>query len=131
MLVNGWQVASMKRVYWTTREFMNNLSIVRHLGTDTHSVEGQVQLQRGTTVWGAEVGDEWFAMAWEWCQVRGRTVALADPMYVISNVLLVDDDGLLMDQGRRVVHLNSAVYCLNWQSVVMAAGRPCEERMAA
>jgi hypothetical protein len=47
--------------------------------------------------------------------------ALSDPMAVLSNVRLVDDDGRPLDEGLRLVHLNSAVHELSWQSHLQAA----------
>jgi len=121
----------MKRVYWTTQELMKNLNKVMHLRTGVHSVEGSQHPERGSTVWGGELAGQGFAIAWDWSEVRGRTVALADPMCVLSNVMLVEDDGLVMDQGQKLLHLNTAVYCLRWQRVVMARYTHSEERLAA
>lgn len=131
MSMTGWQVGSMKRVYWTKQQFIKNMRKVRHLGTDAHPVEGFDKLGRGTTVWGGEADGQSFAIVWEWAQVPGRGVALADPMYVLSNLMLVEDDGFVMEGGEKLVYLNSAVCCLRWQRAVMASLSYCDERMAA
>jgi hypothetical protein len=121
----------MKRVYWTVQEFMKNMNRARHLGTFAQEVAGSAEGKRGCTVWGGELDRQFFAVAWEWAEVRGRTVALADPMYVVSNIMLVEENGLVMDNGQKLVHLNSAVYCLKWQRTVMESFVQCDERMAA
>jgi hypothetical protein len=70
-------------------------------------------------------------LAWDWAEVRKDVVALCDPMNVLSNVRLVDDEGAPLGAAERVLHLNSAIHELDWQPHVMRRQSNWAQPMAA
>jgi hypothetical protein len=55
-------------------------------------------------------------IAWDWAEVRGSAVALADPMQVLSNMVIVDHVGAVMERSKALLHLNSVIHHVQWQS---------------
>ena len=82
-------------------------------------------LRCGQAIWGsaAEEGDAPFGLAWDWEEVKDGVVALSDPMTIVSNVVLLED-GKPVDEFKRIVHLNNAIYQLPWQRHARRAAEP-------
>jgi len=108
-------VISWKPVLTTWPEFRRMLARMRPL--DPRPGGGR-RPRQGQTLWAATHQGLPLGLAWDWAEVRDESVALSDPMNVLSNVRLVDDDGLPLAGSQRLVHLNSAVHELDWQAHV-------------
>jgi hypothetical protein len=84
-------------------------------------VEAQVDdasgdgLRAGTTAWGFQWRGRTVGLSWSWREVLPNVVALADPMHIASNAVLLDDDGRELHDARRVLILNAAIFNLPWQ----------------
>ena len=104
---------------------------LQHCATVDHSRPRGWSLRAGQTLWVAELDGRHAGLCWEWGEVRPGVVALADPMRLRSNIELVDAQGQVVDEGLRVLHLNSLVYRLDWQAAIPGRGLAVGERMAA
>jgi hypothetical protein len=87
--------------------------------------------RQGQVLWGTECKGQPVGLAWDWAEVRADVPALSDPMNVLSNVQLLDEQGECMDEGMRIVHLNTAVHGLGWQRHTCGDGLEPLERLAA
>jgi hypothetical protein len=87
-----------------------------HLGTRV--VRAESRAPAGQTFWigPAEAGEA--GMAWDWVQLDGGVVAMADPMAVVSNLRLIDAAGHVLTSWQAALHLNSLVHGLPWQDEV-------------
>ncbi|RZA13928.1 MAG: hypothetical protein EOP02_27460 [Proteobacteria bacterium] len=45
-------------------------------------------------------------------------MALFDPMSILCNVALIDDDGHALARSRRMLQLNNVVHQLDWRSAI-------------
>lgn len=104
---------------------------LRHRATLDHPRPRGWELRAGQTLWVTELDGRQAGLCWEWGEVRPGVVALADPMQLRSNVELVDAQGRPLDASLCVLHLNSVVYGLDWQSAIPGRGLAVGERMAA
>ncbi|MEO5735349.1 MAG: hypothetical protein ABIN96_01350 [Rubrivivax sp.] len=72
-------------------------------------------MKHGLSLWGCELDGTLVGMAWDWAEVRPSVVALSDPMKILSNIILLDDDRCCMEEARRLLYFNTAVFRLPWQ----------------
>jgi hypothetical protein len=118
MNIPAWQVITWKPVLATVDELARAVSSMQHLGTSVHIDDEGEERRYGQMLWGAEIGGRRVGIAWDWADVREGVVALADPMKILSNVVLLERDGTVLDDGARVVHLNNAIHEMTWQRQV-------------
>ncbi len=114
-MVAAWQVISWPRVYWPVRQFYKHAKKFRHLGTSVQGFGGADSLKHGLSLWGCELDGALFGIAWDWAEVRPEVVALADPMKLLSNIVLLDADRCCMEETKRLLYFNTAVFQLPWQ----------------
>jgi hypothetical protein len=96
---------------------------LRHLSTQvTQPADAAVGLgPLGQTLW-AWKGDEGaVGLAWDWVQLQGGVVAMADPMAVLTNLRLVGLAGEMLTPYESARHFNAMVHALPWQDVVEQA----------
>jgi len=123
MFSQAWQLNTWNRVQLTPTQFSNILEKFEKISTNVlHSPNGA--LRCGQALWAApiQVDDgrlDHVGIAWDWAEVREGVVTLLDPMRLLSNLQLVSDDGICLDEAARVVHLNTALYTLDWQASAM------------
>lgn len=70
----------------------------------------------GDVTWAGDVNGNTVAVAWKWREVLPNIVALSDPMAIESNIVLLDDEGRVLPQPKRILYLNAVVSRLRWQS---------------
>lgn len=99
---------------------------LRHLETSVTPGEVRPGCKQGMTLWACETPRGPAGLGWEWIEVRPRVLALADPMHMISNLRLVDDEGVPIPESKRVLVLNSLVHALPWQAIVRRAIRDAQ-----
>ena len=91
---------------------------LQHLGTQVSQPGDAVNGPFGQTLW-AWRGDEGaVGMAWDWVQLQGGVVAMADPMAVVTNLRLLGDEGEMLSPYQSARHFNAIVHALPWQHVV-------------
>ena len=73
-------------------------------------------LRHGQVLWGVEASDLSVGMAWDWREDFPGVVAMSDPMTIVTNVSFVDINDNLLGDSQRIVHLNTAIYQLPWQT---------------
>lgn len=94
-----------------------------HLGTRIAFSGDPLCPPAGQTVWAASADDGEAGMAWDWIQITGGVVAIADPMSVISNLRLVGGEGEVLTAHAAARFLNEFVRELPWQTEVQRALR--------
>jgi hypothetical protein len=75
--------------------------------------------RRGQVLFGCESPDGPIFAAWQWAEWVPGVVCIEDPCAVLSNVAIVDDRGAPCSWTMQVAHINSLVYLLRWQQVVL------------
>jgi hypothetical protein len=131
MTIPAWQVISWSPVVTTVPAFEREIAKLRHLGTSVHAEESDEGLRQGQVLWGVDEAAYAIGIAWDWAEVRHDVVAVADPMKVLSNVTLVDEDGVCLEESRRIVYLNSAIHELHWQEGICGPRALFDGRRAA
>jgi len=133
--IPAWQLISWKPVLTTLPEFRRAVAHMRPFGeaageATEHGGSGCGPRQ-GQALWAATHQGQPLGLAWDWAEVRKDVIALCDPMNVLSNVRLVDEEGALLGSAERVLHLNSAIHELEWQAHVMQRQVSWAQPMAA
>ncbi len=60
-------------------------------------------------------------VAWDWVQIQRGVVAMADPLALVTNLKLIDDEGEALNKVEAAVQLHQLVYSLPWQTEVRRA----------
>ncbi|MBI5718323.1 MAG: DUF4902 domain-containing protein [Burkholderiales bacterium] len=134
MTIPAWQLISWKPVLTTLPEFRRALIQMRPLGdaaADGPPSEPRLGPRQGQALWAMTLQGLPLGLAWDWAEVRDDVVALCDPMNVLSNVRLVDDEGAPLGDAERMLHLNSAIHDLDWQAHVVHRHSGWAQPMAA
>lgn len=131
MYISSWQVFTWPKVRFRAPELIDSANLFRSLGTSLELDTTNSNLCSGTTVWGCEFSGRRVGIAWEWVAIKPRVVVLGDPMTLLANVDLVDEDGELLLDSQRLLLLHQIIFALPWQQDVQAARWPEQHRMAA
>ena len=107
---------------WTLRAWPPLMRNVRgtndmhfeHLSTRVTSPGDRV----GQTMWGSRCADGECGVAWDWVELPGHAVAMADPMAVVTNIRLLGDTGEVLTAQQAALYLNEIVHALPWQEEV-------------
>jgi hypothetical protein len=94
---------------------------LQHRGTQIMNPGETDACTVGQTLWAWHGSDGELGMAWDWVQLSHGLVAMADPMAVVSNLLLVDDGGDMLTPYESARHFNAIVHGLPWQDEVERA----------
>ena len=94
---------------------------LQHLGTQVSQPGDPSCLNLGQTLWAWHSDEGDVGMAWDWVQLSCGVVAMADPMAVVTNLRLVDDDGEMLSPYQSAPHFNAIVHGLPWQLTVEQA----------
>jgi hypothetical protein len=83
---------------------------------------GGIQPTQGQTLWRRkdELG-RLCGLAWDWVRMPAGTVAIVDPMALITNLQFVSQRGEVLAPLESVRQLNEIVYALPWQDEVQRA----------
>ena len=111
-----WTVRAWPALLWQ----VDNLQPLplRHLGTRVTNPGDQTSRTSGQTIWAAAAGGAQAGMAWDWIQLVGGVVAMADPLSVVTNLRLVNPEGATLSQLESLRHFNELVHQLPWQDEV-------------
>lgn len=92
-----------------------------HLGTRITLSGDRMSRVAGQTIWGGHSDAGEAGVAWDWVQVCGDVVAMADPMSVVTNLRLVGEEGEVLTALESARFLNEIVHALPWQTEVQRA----------
>ncbi len=102
----GWPAVDLSIEQWTG---LSGFQLVGH--SSRLDEEGR---RSGSTLWAAKAAAGRVGLAWEWCELQSNVVVMSDPMSIMSNVVLRDEERKT-NEFERILHLNNAVYQLPWQ----------------
>lgn len=89
-----------------------------HLGTRVLSFGDDNCPCSGQTLWGDNTEEYATGVAWDWVQLREGVVAMSDPLGMVTNLRLIDDQGDALNHTQVAVRLHQLVHALPWQSEV-------------
>jgi hypothetical protein len=95
-----------------------------HAGTQIYTGSDLSAPKQGQTVWAGiwtppdSEQSQYVGVAWDWVQLAADSVALSDPMTVITNLRLLGDQGEVLTAWEAARHLSELVYALPWQQEV-------------
>ena len=115
----AWIVCAWPPVLWQA-DSAARLHLV-HLGTRVLHYGGDAAPCSGQTLWGEATHDRSAGVAWDWVQITGDIVAMADPMSVVTNLRLVGNEGEVLTALESARYLNEIVHALPWQNEVQRA----------
>ena len=92
-----------------------------HLGTRVLTLGDDDCLCCGQTLWGDAREAQSAGVAWDWVQIQGGVVAMSDPLGLVTNLKLLDDEGEALTHVETAVQLHQLVYSLPWQTEVRRA----------
>jgi hypothetical protein len=92
-----------------------------HLGTRVLNFGDDECPCTGQTLWGDEREAQSAGVAWDWVRLQPGVVAMADPLGLVTNLKLLDDDGEALTNVEVAVRLHQLVHALPWQNEVQRA----------
>lgn len=126
-----WSVKSWPAVRTSIRDLYRAAPRFRALGCQTQSKTPAGRLS-GQVLWGARVSGKQIGIAWDWAEVRRRVVVIADPMQIITNLVLLDDSGNALTYQSSLLQVHNVIHQLEWQFRVLPVEQSMTEmRMAA
>lgn len=129
--IPAWHVTAWHPVFTTMAALDAAMVDMRHLGTSFTDGTDPKSSRCGQTVWGTVVDGRPIGIAWDWGEVCEGVLALSDPMLVVSNLCLLGQDGLCLDDDHRVMNLNTLIHQLPWQEAVQTPRRCAMQVLAA
>lgn len=129
MTVPAWHVINWSSVPIAARAFRGAYPRFKHLGT--HVAEDADGVRSGQALWGLHVGENVIGLAFDWAEITRGVPVLSDPMQILSNVALLDEQGQPLPESDRIVELNTAVHEIDWQEQLSLRRWPTQQRLAA
>ncbi len=101
------------------RDWLLAVPQLQHFSTERFRRRRGEGLEQGESVWSMADEDKSIAIYFNWAEISAGVVALADPMAVFSNVVLVDDDDAAeLSVFMAAVYFNQALYDIDWRAPV-------------
>jgi len=114
-----WSIRAWPPVLWQAgRESQLRF---QHLSTRVTPPGDRSSHTAGQTLWGGLSEEGEAGVAWDWVQIAGDVVAMADPMSVVTNLRLVGHEGEVLTALESARFLNEIVHALPWQTEVQRA----------
>jgi hypothetical protein len=117
--MSPWSLRAWPPIYWFSGQAPS--LALHHLGTRVTDVDADQRPTAGQTIWGGSGAEGDAGMAWDWVRMPLGMVAMADPMCVVSNLCIVNDEGEVLTAAKAALVLNEIVYSLPWQKEVRRA----------
>lgn len=92
-----------------------------HLGTHVLHFGDDACLCSGQTLWGHESDERTAGVAWDWVELQQGVVAMCDPLGLVTNLKLLDEDGEALNRLAAALRLHQLVHALPWQTEVQRA----------
>lgn len=127
----AWTVIRWPEVKATLGEFERAAASMRPVSVSVLSDSEEQTRSCGQALWAGEICGQPIGIAWDWAEVTQSVVAMVDPMRVLTNVVLTDEDERIIDDRLCVLYLNRAIYGLPWQDEVLHVSQPQPQRLAA
>ena len=118
-MTTAWALRAWPPLLWQATE--RKPVRFHHLGTHVSPGEELPGCMAGQTVWTAHAAEGEAGMAWDWIEIARGVVAIADPLSVVTNVRLVNDEGEVLTALQAARFLNEMVRALPWQQEVERA----------
>ena len=118
-MATAWALRAWPPLLWQATE--RKPVRFHHLGTHVSPGEELPGCMAGQTVWTAQAAEGEAGMAWDWIEIARGVVAIADPLSVVTNVRLVNDEGEVLTALQAARFLNEMVRALPWQQEVERA----------
>jgi hypothetical protein len=131
MTIPAWSVITWPKVLATVNELEGAIARMQHLSTSVHADPLSSDRLCGQVLWGGDIGGTPVGIAWDWTMLSSEVVAMADPMKVLTNLVLMECDGELLDDMSSIVRLNTAIHELGWQGRMPTPSRRVAQRLAA
>lgn len=117
--MGAWSIAAWPRVECPVADFRRIR--FRHWSTQVTDLS-RPGGRSGSSIWVAASGYP-VALAWDWTEVHPWVIVLSDPMRVLTNAELVDEERS-RNGGRTIgpseaVELNEVIHRLPWQTVAV------------
>lgn len=87
--------------------------------------------QFGEAMWGIPFRGALVGLGWRWRELSCNFVAIDNPMEISSNVVLLDENGHEVPPSKRILHLNNAIYRLEWLRPVVDGMKARRHPLAA
>jgi hypothetical protein len=130
MTIPAWSVITWPKVLASVKELEEAVFRMQHLSTSVHADPHDDERLCGQVLWGGDVGGTPVGIAWDWTMLSSEVVIMADPMKLLTNLVLIDD-GELLDDMSSILRLNTAIHQLRWQDRMPAPQRRLAQRLAA
>ena len=131
MAIPAWAVVSWPEVFATVQELEDAVQHMRPLGRSLEHGCDEPPHRHGQAVWGCSLNGRRIGIAWDWAEVMNSVVALRDPTRVVSNLILTDSEGRMLDDNTSMLEFNGAIHGLPWQEQVLAPSRRAGRMLAA
>jgi hypothetical protein len=123
MSVAPWKILTWSTVPIPQQDWTRTVRKLRHLGLSVHVDDGGSRLGSGQILWGIDTPQGMLGIAWDWRELLRGVIVIADPMSIVCNADLLDEEGCSLSEAERLMCLNTAVYQLPWQPAVASAKR--------
>ena len=94
---------------------------LEHLGTRVLNYGDDSSPCTGQTLWGDEREAHSAGVAWDWVTLKPGVVAMSDPLGLVTNLHLLDDNGEALTEVEVAMRLHQLVHGLPWQDEVQRA----------
>ncbi|MFZ5531145.1 MAG: hypothetical protein ACOY4U_08895 [Pseudomonadota bacterium] len=131
MAIPAWAVVGWPEVFATVEELEEAVPHMRPLGASLQYDPENPVHRHGQALWGGSIKGCRIGIAWDWAEVKNSVVALRDPTRVISNLILTDSEGRMLDDNSCMLELNGAIHGLPWQEQVLMPAVRASRRLAA
>ena len=120
--IQPWHVMAMAPVRLSVAQWYALVKTMAHMTTTTVGRDTLGGALHGQTVWAGEAQGQQVILTWGWAEATADSIAISDPMVVLSNVEFEEQDGA--SGCSRLLHLNNAIHVLPWQPFVTKHQRP-------
>jgi len=114
----AWNVINWAPVLATPKQLLDATKFMEASHSGFYREDSGVKPTAGQALWRGSIESRPFGLSWDWVQMARGAVIMADPMTILTNLVLIDDDGHPVSAAQTVLHLNNAVRELKWQGHV-------------
>lgn len=94
---------------------------LKHISTQITDPGSGLVRTYGQTVWACRSDMGEAGLAWDWIELGQGVVAMADPLAVVTNLVLLHEEGGELTRLEAARHINVILHSLPWQDAVNQA----------